>query len=90
MPRSFGAFLRRHHHTARIGFQWVVENAGIERDPPVTCSPPPQPRVDRPDALQAATAVRAQATGLVTNDAMFARVEAFETLVLDHHLPATP
>jgi predicted nucleic acid-binding protein len=36
-----------------------------------------------PDPLQAATAVQAQATGLVTNDAAFERVEAFETLVLD-------
>jgi len=43
-----------------------------------------------PDALQAATAVKAQATGLVTNDPVFARVEAFETLVLDHLLPARP
>ena len=39
-----------------------------------------------PEALQAATAVYAQATGLVTNDPMFARVEAFEALVLDRLL----
>jgi predicted nucleic acid-binding protein len=43
-------------------------------------------RLRTPDALQAATAVQAQATGLVTNDPVFARVEAFETLVLDHLL----
>ena len=36
-----------------------------------------------PDALQAATAVQAQATGLVTNGAIFERLNAFETLVLD-------
>ena len=40
-------------------------------------------RLPTPNALQAATAVQTQATGLVTNDPVFARVEAFETLVLD-------
>jgi predicted nucleic acid-binding protein len=40
-------------------------------------------RLRTPDALQAATAMYAQATGLVTNDPLFERVEAFETLVLD-------
>ncbi len=43
-------------------------------------------RLRTPDALQAACAVQAQATGLITNDAVFARVEAFETLVLDQVL----
>ena len=43
-------------------------------------------RLRTPDALQAATAVYAQVTGLVTNDPVFARIEAFETLVLDHLL----
>jgi predicted nucleic acid-binding protein len=43
-------------------------------------------RLRTPDALQAATAIRAQATGLVTNDPVFERVGAFETLVLDHLL----
>jgi predicted nucleic acid-binding protein len=36
-----------------------------------------------PDAIQAATAVQAQATGLITNDAVFRRVQLFEMLVLD-------
>ena len=40
-------------------------------------------RLRTPDALQAATAVQARATGLVTNDAIFERVQAFETMVLD-------
>ena len=39
-----------------------------------------------PDALQAATAVHAKATGFVTNDLAFARVERFEALVLDRVL----
>jgi predicted nucleic acid-binding protein len=43
-------------------------------------------RLRTPDALQAATAVQAQATGLITNDPIFERVEGFETLVLDHIL----
>ena len=40
-------------------------------------------RLRTPDALQAATAVHAKVTGLVTNDSVFERVEAFETMVLD-------
>jgi predicted nucleic acid-binding protein len=42
-----------------------------------------QHRLRTPHALQAATAVQSHATGLVTNDAIFERVEAFETMVLD-------
>lgn len=36
-----------------------------------------------PDALQAATAVHARATGFITNDAVFERLEPFEALILD-------
>jgi predicted nucleic acid-binding protein len=43
-------------------------------------------RLRTPDALQAATAIHAQATGFVTNDPMFERVKDFETLVLEHLL----
>jgi predicted nucleic acid-binding protein len=43
-------------------------------------------RLETPDALQAATAVHAGATLLVTNDASFERVQAFETLLLDRLL----
>jgi predicted nucleic acid-binding protein len=39
-----------------------------------------------PDALQAATAIRAQATVFVTNDPVFARIEEFDTVVLDQVL----
>jgi predicted nucleic acid-binding protein len=39
-----------------------------------------------PDALQAATAVRSGATGFVTNDASFERIQAFEALILDRLL----
>ena len=40
-------------------------------------------RLRTPDALQAATAVHALATGLITNDSVFERVESFETMVLN-------
>ena len=43
-------------------------------------------RLRTPDALQAATAAHAHATGLITNDAVFERVDTFETLVLDRLL----
>lgn len=43
-------------------------------------------RLRTPDALQAATAAHAQATGLITNDPAFERVKAFETVVLDRLL----
>ena len=43
-------------------------------------------RLRTPDALQAATAIHAGATGLVTNDPAFKRVEKFETMVLDQLL----
>lgn len=43
-------------------------------------------RLRTPDALLAATAVYAQVTGLITNDAVFERVGSFETLLLDRLL----
>jgi predicted nucleic acid-binding protein len=45
-------------------------------------------RLRTPDALQAACAIQAQATGLITNDPVFERVAAFETLILDRLLPS--
>ena len=39
-----------------------------------------------PDALQAATAIQANATGFLTNDPVFARIEEFETVILDQLL----
>jgi predicted nucleic acid-binding protein len=42
-----------------------------------------QHRMRTPDAIQAATAVLSGATGFVSNDPVFRRVEAFETMVLD-------
>lgn len=47
-------------------------------------------RLRTPDALQAAIAIRAQATGLLTNDPVSERVGAFETLVLDNLIRPAP
>ena len=43
-------------------------------------------RLRTPDALQAATAIRAQATGFVTNDPAFARIGELDTVILDRML----
>jgi predicted nucleic acid-binding protein len=43
-------------------------------------------RLRTPDALQAATAIHAIATALITNDPAFVRVKDFETAVLDNFL----
>jgi predicted nucleic acid-binding protein len=43
-------------------------------------------RMRTPDALQAATAGYSGATGLITNDTVFERIEALEILVLEHLL----
>lgn len=43
-------------------------------------------RLRTPDALQAATAIRAQATGFVTNDPAFTRIGELDTVVLDRML----
>ncbi len=40
-------------------------------------------RMSTMDAIQAATAIHAGAAGLITNDAVFARVPVFETFLLD-------
>jgi predicted nucleic acid-binding protein len=42
-----------------------------------------QYRMRTPDAIQAATAVLSGATGFVSNDHVFQRVKAFNTMVLD-------
>jgi predicted nucleic acid-binding protein len=42
-----------------------------------------QHRMRTPDAIQAATAVLSGATGFISNDPVFRRVEGFEALTLD-------
>jgi predicted nucleic acid-binding protein len=43
-------------------------------------------RLRTPDALQAAAAIQAHATGFVTNDPAFTRITEFKTAVLDQFL----
>ncbi|MFZ0731552.1 MAG: PIN domain-containing protein [Candidatus Sulfotelmatobacter sp.] len=43
-------------------------------------------RLPTPDSLQAATAVHANATAMITNDPIFKRVPDFDVLVLDDYL----
>jgi predicted nucleic acid-binding protein len=43
-------------------------------------------RLRTPDALQAATAIQANATGLVTNDPVLARIDQLEVAILDQLL----
>ena len=43
-------------------------------------------RLRTPDALQAATAIHAQATALITNDPVFDRLDGLEIVVLDRLL----
>jgi predicted nucleic acid-binding protein len=43
-------------------------------------------RLRTPDAVQAATAIRAGASGIITNDAVLGRVDGVEMLVLDELL----
>jgi predicted nucleic acid-binding protein len=43
-------------------------------------------RLRTPDALQAATAIRTHATGFVTNDPVFERIEELDTVLLDRLL----
>ena len=45
-----------------------------------------QYRLKTPDSLQAASAVSAGATALITNDRIFERVTEFESIVLDKYL----
>ena len=40
-------------------------------------------RLRTPDAIQAGTAIQTGATGFLTNDRAFQRVDAFESLILD-------
>jgi len=63
--------------------QWIAPNLGIAD---LAARIRAIHRLRTPDALQAATAAHAGATGLITNDVVFERLEAFETLVLDQLL----
>lgn len=60
--------------------EWIAPNLEIAK---VAARIRAQHRLQTPDALLAATAVYSQATGLITNDHIFERVDSLEALVLD-------
>jgi predicted nucleic acid-binding protein len=66
--------------TTYPNLEWVAPNLEVAD---IAARIRAQHRLRTPDALQAATAIQAHATGLVTNESIFERVEAFETIVLD-------
>jgi predicted nucleic acid-binding protein len=63
--------------------EWVAPDLGIAE---LAARLRAQYRLKTADALQAATAAGAAATGFVTNDADFKLVQLFEVLVLEHLL----
>jgi predicted nucleic acid-binding protein len=65
------------------GLDWIAPNLEIAD---VAARLRAVHRLRTPDALQAATAAYAAAAALITNDAVFERVESFETLVLERLL----
>jgi predicted nucleic acid-binding protein len=65
------------------GLDWIAPNLEIAD---IAARIRATHRLRTPDALQAATAIQAQVTGFVTNDAVFERVKDFDTLVLDRVL----
>lgn len=66
--------------TTYPNLEWIAPNLEVAD---IAARIRAQHRLRAPDALQAATAVQSHATGLVTNDAIFERVQEFETMVLD-------
>lgn len=60
--------------------EWVAPNLEVAD---IAARLRAQYRVRTPDALQAATALYTNATGLVTNDAIFKRVADLDVLLLD-------
>lgn len=63
--------------------EWVAPDLQIAR---VAARFRARLRMPTPDALQAATAVRSGAQGLITNDKIFRRVDELEILLLDELL----
>lgn len=61
-------------------FAWIPSTLGIAA---LAAKIRANYRLRTPDALQAATAVHAQATAFVTNDPIFRRIPDFDTLILD-------
>ena len=60
--------------------EWVVPNLRIAK---LAAQFRAQHRMRTPDAIQAATAVQSGATGFISNNPVFHRVDGFEALTLD-------
>jgi len=60
--------------------QWIAPNLEVAD---IAAQIRAHHQLQTPDALQAATAIHAHATALITNDPVFEHVDRFETLVLD-------
>lgn len=62
---------------------WIVPDLEIARDAARIRG---DHGLKTPDALQAATAIYANATALITNDSIFRRIKSFDSLLLDEFL----
>jgi predicted nucleic acid-binding protein len=69
--------------TTYLNLQWIVVDLPIAD---LAAQLRAEHKLQTPDAIQAATALRSGATGLVTNDPAFLRIEGIETAVLDRFL----
>jgi predicted nucleic acid-binding protein len=69
--------------TTYLNLQWIAVDLSIAD---LAAQLRATRKLETPDAIQAATALQSGATGLVTNDPVFMRVEGFETAVLDRFL----
>jgi predicted nucleic acid-binding protein len=75
---AYHGILTTYHHLQWIGVDLPIADLAAQLQA--------EHKLQTPDAIQASTALRSGATGLVTNDPTFARVERFETAVLDRYL----
>jgi predicted nucleic acid-binding protein len=69
--------------TTYVNLQWITVDLPIAD---LAAQLRAENKLQTPDAIQAATALLSGATGLVTNDPAFTRVEGIETAVLDRYL----
>jgi predicted nucleic acid-binding protein len=69
--------------TTYLNLQWIAVDLSIAD---LAAQLRAEHKLQTPDAIQAATALRSGATGLVTNDPAFLRIEGIETAVLDRFL----
>jgi predicted nucleic acid-binding protein len=81
MARTYHALLTRYP-----GLTWIPVDLQIAD---LAAQLRAKHRLRTPDSIQAATAIHAGATGLVSNDPVFARIGAVESIVFDDLIPDT-